>query len=80
MLSLNRCKRVLYLSKLGLRPFIIILQPLLLLVICHQYDATLHHLYRDLMSGIKTRRAQPLAELNDMGRGFVENIRALSHN
>jgi hypothetical protein len=32
------------------------------------------------MSGIKPRRAQPLAGQNDMGRGFVENIRALSHN
>ena len=40
MRSLDRCKRVLYLNKLCFRPFIIILQPLLLLVIRHQNDAS----------------------------------------
>ena len=78
--SLDRGKRVLYLNELCLRPFIIILQPLLLLVIRHQNDTPFHDLYRDLLSGIKTRRAQPLAGQNDIGRGFVENIRAVSHN
>ena len=78
--SLDRGKRVLYLNKLRLRSFIIILQPLLLLVIRHQNDASFHDFYRDLPSGIKTRRAQPLAGKNDFRRGFVENIRALSHN
>ena len=61
MRNLDRCKRVLYLNKLCFRPFIIILQTLLLLVIRHQNDATFHNLYRNLLSGIKTRRAQPLA-------------------
>lgn len=59
--SLNRRKRVLYLNELCLRPFIIVLQPLLLLVIRHQNDASFHDLYRDLLSGIKTCSAQPLA-------------------
>lgn len=80
MLSLDRRKRVLYLNQLCLRPFIIVLQPLLLLVIRHQNDAPFHDLYRDLLSGIKTRRAQPLAGKDDFRRGFVENIRTVSHN
>ena len=80
MWNLDRCKRVLYLNKLCFRPFIIILQPLLLLVIRHQNDAPFHHLYRDLLPGIKTRRAQLLAGKDDFRRGFVENIRAVSHN
>jgi hypothetical protein len=53
---------------------------LLLLAIRHQNDATFHHLDRDLLSGIKARGTQPLARKNDIGRGFVENIRAVSHN
>ena len=57
MLSLDRRKRVLYLSELCFRLFIIILQPLLLLVIRHQNDASLYHLYCYLLSGIKPRRA-----------------------
>ncbi len=80
MRNLDRCKRVLYLNKLCFRPFIIILQPLLLLVIRHLNDAPFHDLYRDLLSGIKARCAQPLAGKNDFRRGFVENIRAVSHN
>lgn len=78
--SLNRRKRVLYLIELCLRPLKIVLQTLLLLVIRHQNDASFHDLYRDLLSGIKTRRAQPLAGKDDFRRGFVENIRAVSHN
>ena len=77
---MNRRKRVLYLIELCLRPLKIVLQTLLLLVIRHQNDASFHDLYRDLLSGIKTRRAQPLAGKDDFRRGFVENIRALSHN
>lgn len=46
MWNLDRCKRVLYLNKLCFRPFIIVLQTLLLLVICHQNDASFHDLYR----------------------------------
>lgn len=61
MLSLDRRKRVLYLNQLCLRPFIIVLQPLLLLVIRHQNDAPFHDLYRNLLSGNKSCRAQPLA-------------------
>lgn len=57
MLNLNRCECILYLNELCFRPFIIVLQPLLLLVIRHQNDATLHHLDRDLLSGISPRRA-----------------------
>ena len=78
--SLDRCKRVLYLNELCLRPFVIVQQPLLILAIRHQNDAPFHHLYRHLMSGIKPRRAQPLAGKNNIRRGFVENIRAVSHN
>ncbi len=80
MWNLDRCKRFLYLNKLCFRPFIIILQPLLLLVIRHQNDASFHDLYRDLLSGIKPRRAQPLAGKDDFRRRFVVNIRAVSHN
>lgn len=57
MRNLDRCKRILYLNELCLRTFIIVLQPLLLLVIRHQNDASFHGFYRDLLSGIKTRRA-----------------------
>ncbi|SAD51121.1 Uncharacterised protein [Enterobacter cloacae] len=78
--SLNRRKRVLYLNELCLRPFIIVLQPLLLLVIRHQNDAPFDDLYRDLLSGIKTHCAQPLAGKDDFRRGFVENVRAVSQN
>ena len=80
MRNLDRPKRVLYLNELCLRPFIIILQPLLLLVIRHQNDAPFHDLHRDLLPGIKPCRAQPLAGKDDFRRGFVENIRAVSHN
>lgn len=80
MRNLDRHKRVLYLNEFCLRPFIIILQPLFLLVIRHQNDAPFHHLYRDLLSGIKTRRTQSLAGKDDFRCGFVENIRAVSHN
>lgn len=62
MRNLDRCKRVLYLNKLRLRPFIIILQPLLLLVIRHQNDASFHDLYRDLLSGIKPAARNHLPE------------------
>lgn len=61
MRNLDRRKRVLYLNELCLRPFIIVLQTLLLLVIRHQNEAPFHDLYRDLLSGIKTCCAQPLA-------------------
>ncbi len=54
MWNLDRCKRVLYLNKLCFRPFIIVPQTLLLLVIRHQNDASFHDLYCDLLSGIKT--------------------------
>lgn len=80
MLSLDRRKRVLYLSELCFRLFIIILQPLLLLVIHHQNNAPFHHLDGQLMSGFKPCRAKSFAGQNDIGRGFVENIRAVSHN
>ena len=80
MWNLDRCKRVLYLNKLCFRPFIIILQTLLLLVIRHQNDASFHDLYCDLLSSIKPRRAEPLAGKDDFRRAFVENIRAVSHN
>ncbi len=43
--------------------------------------ASFHDFYRDLLPSIKTRRAQPkLAGKDDFRRGFVENIRPVSHN
>jgi hypothetical protein len=60
------------------RPFIIILQPL-----SARYtplnDAAFHDFHRDLMPGIKTRQRASHCR-KDFGRGFVENIRAVSHN
>lgn len=80
MLNLNLCECILYLNELCFRPFIFVLQPLLLLAIRHQNDAPFHHLDRELLSGIKACGTQPLAGQNDIERGFVENIRAVSHN
>lgn len=78
---LDAKKRILYLNKLRLRPFIIVLQPLLLLVKRHQNGALFYDLYRDLLSGIKPRRAQPLAGKDDIYSAWIcRKHSTVSHN